>query len=565
LLKSIKNVPATVLAVLLAGCLLAYFYTRESSGPIPTAKQPASQEQPLVDTTLRQNALNLALLAATPLEQTQAREAWRLADDELDLAFAAALREAEAAAEAGQPASGPLRQLKERAVQLKDRVEAGRRVQELSKDEGEALDLAKAQLELDEGELENAQEDLARAGGDRRARLQRLLKEHEASEKIADQVIKFTTPGPTGTMSEQVREWLVLGDYQEQLETAAQHAASHASELMKQHAELERQLPRQAEDESLERLRHLSSQRKLLTGLDQRAQDTRQISAVYRNWIGLVGSRRRAALHLALRSLALVFSIVLLTMFLNGVIYRALPQTDRRRLHQLRVIARMGLQVAAVFAILLIFFGLPTQFSTMFGLVTAGLTVVMKDFIVAFFGWFMLMGKNGVGVGDWVEIEGVSGEVIEIGLLKTVLLELGNWTESGHPTGRRVAFSNSFAMQRHYFNFSTAGQWLWDELRVTVPQAEDPYRAAEQIHDIVEQETKAESSEAAAEWARVTQQYGAREFAAGPAVSLRPGSNGLDVVVRYITRAPRRNAVKSQLFRAIVELLRKPESAVGTA
>ena len=119
-------------------------------------------------------------------------------------------------------------------------------------------------------------------------------------------------------------------------------------------------------------------------------------------------------------------------------------------------------------------FGTPNQLSTIIGLATAGLTVVLKDFIVAFFGWFTLMGKNGIRVGDWVEINGVSGEVIEIGVLKTVLLELGNWTDTGHPTGRQVAFSNSFAMEGHYFNFSTAGQWLWDELEVTLPAGGDP-------------------------------------------------------------------------------------------
>jgi hypothetical protein len=67
------------------------------------------------------------------------------------------------------------------------------------------------------------------------------------------------------------------------------------------------------------------------------------------------------------------------------------------------------------------------------------------------------------------------------------------------------------------------------------------------------------AAEAAKDWQRVTQRYGSREFSAGPAVSLRPGVNGLDIVVRYITRAPRRNIVKSKLFQAIVELLHKPE------
>jgi small-conductance mechanosensitive channel len=305
-------------------------------------------------------------------------------------------------------------------------------------------------------------------------------------------------------------------------------------------------------------MRQLSEQHKALTGLDQRIEDTKQLGTVYQRWSALVENRRRAILHLVLRSLAAILGILLATVLLNQIVVHAFRQTDRRRLHQLRVIARTTLQVIAVLGILLILFGPPTQLSTMIGLVTAGLTVVMKDFIVAFFGWFTLMGKNGISVGDWVEIEGVSGEVIEIGVLKTVLLELGNWTEKGHPTGRRVAFSNSFAMEGHYFNFSTSGQWLWDELQLTIPSTGDPYETAQKIREMVERETQADAAEAAKDWQRVTQKYGAREFSAGPAVSLRPGASGLELMIRYIARAPQRNVVKSKLFQAIVDLLRKP-------
>ncbi len=102
-----------------------------------------------------------------------------------------------------------------------------------------------------------------------------------------------------------------------------------------------------------------------------------------------------------------------------------------------------------------------------------GLTVVFQDFILAFFGWFVLMGRNGIRVGDWVEINGVGGEVVEIGLFRTALLETGNWTDKGHPTGRRVTFINNFAITGQYFNFSTAGQWMWDEIGVNVPSGED--------------------------------------------------------------------------------------------
>ena len=140
---------------------------------------------------------------------------------------------------------------------------------------------------------------------------------------------------------------------------------------------------------------------------------------------------------------------------------------DRRQVETLRTATRVTLQIVGVLLVLLVIFGPPTQLGTFLGLAGAGLTVALKDFIVAFFGWFVLMGKNGIRLGDWVEINGVTGEVVELGMFHTVLLETGNWTDSGHPTGRRVTFTNSFAVEGHYFNFSTSGQWLWDELQIS--------------------------------------------------------------------------------------------------
>jgi len=556
-MKSARNLPAVILAILLAASLFAYYSTRDSATPTAPQKSAAA-EQPLVDRSLLQSVVNLTASAATPDEQTQAREAWRLADHELDLRFAAAMRDAQA--EASLQATGPLQQLSNRITQLGARVETDKkRVNELAKDTSGALDQAQAQRDLDQDELDDAQQNLALKGGDKRARLQRLLQEHEASEKIADQVIKFGTPGATVTMNEQLRAWLSLREYNRQLQAAAQQATLQSQTLLDQHNTLQRQLSDQPDaSASVARLRQMAARQKTLTGLEQRVEDTKQLVAAYQRWSALVVNRQRSVLHLIERSLAAIFGILLVAVLLNSAIRFAFSQGDRRRLHQVRVIARITLQVAAVLLILLILFGPPTQLSTMIGLITAGLTVAMKDFIVAFFGWFTLMGKNGISVGDWVEIEGVSGEVIEIGLLKTVLLELGNWTQTGHPTGRRVAFSNSFAMERHYFNFSTSNQWLWDELQLTLPPAGDPYLTAQQVREIVERETQADAAEAAKDWHSVTHQYGTREFSAGPAVSLRPGGTGLEVMVRYITRAPQRNVVKAKLFQAIVDLLHKP-------
>jgi small-conductance mechanosensitive channel len=306
----------------------------------------------------------------------------------------------------------------------------------------------------------------------------------------------------------------------------------------------------------LARLRQLSDQRKTLTELDRRIQDGQQLADTYQSWVAELDTRRAGVAHRLTRSLALVFGVLLLAALADKSLRRAFASDqDRRRGHQQRFLLRLTVRLLGVVAILLIVFGPPSQTPTIIGLATAGLTVVLKDFIVAFFGWFVLMGRNGVRVGDWVEINGVGGEVIEIGVFKTVLLEMGNWSNTGHPTGRRVWFMNGYAIEGHSFNFSTAGQWRWDELQVTVSPAGDPYETAGRIQAMVERETEADAQLAEQDWERITQQYGTRAFSARPAVDLRPGMRGLEVHVRYITRGPQRYEVKSRLFHEIVGLL----------
>jgi small-conductance mechanosensitive channel len=171
------------------------------------------------------------------------------------------------------------------------------------------------------------------------------------------------------------------------------------------------------------------------------------------------------------------------------------------------------------------------------------------------------MGPNGIRAGDWVEIEGVGGEVIEVGPLHTILLETGGWSDAGHPTGRKVTFVNSYAIEGHYFNFSTSGQWLWDEIQIPVPAGIDPQRAIEQIRKIVVAESEANAQKAEQEWHRAVLGRGARAFSAAPAISVQPSSGGFTVIARYITRAPEWRESRARLYGAIVDLLRQQQNA----
>lgn len=574
-MKLRSDLPTIGVALLLLTSVAAYFATRDlGTGP---ATAPASRQNPLVDDRMVETARRLSAVADTVEEQDLAREALELADHELDQAFATALRQA---AVVPPPASSALLDLNNRIARLNARMAAyQKRITQLTPqaaaDERVAEELAvlKAQQNLDEDEREDAQQDLERQGGDRHATLERALEQHEAVQKQPLPPLKSVGPVVKATLLEQVRLWLNLNGRLQQLLAARREAAEKAAALLKEHDGREAQSRvapatpaiggASVTESAVAQLRRRSDQTKTLSEYDKRIQACRQLTDVYSRWSAAVEARRRSALHGLVGSLAGVLSIVFGAILINRGLGQAFRQTDRRRLHQLRTVSKLAVQVTGVLLVLLILFGPPTQMTTLIGLATAGLTVALKDFIVGFFGWFVLLGRNGLHIGDWVEIEGVSGEVIEIGLLKTVLLEVGNWTSTGHPTGRRVAFVNSFAIEGHFFNFSTAGQWLWDQLVVTLPSTADPYKIAEQIVELVGRETESDARQAEQDWRRVTAQYGVREFSAKPAVELRPGAAGLEVAVRYITRAPQRFEVKSRLFQVIVSLLH--QSADATA
>ena len=231
-----------------------------------------------------------------------------------------------------------------------------------------------------------------------------------------------------------------------------------------------------------------------------------------------VAAGSASAVHGMLRSALWILLIVLAVYLVGRLIDRYFIElsADKRRLVTLRAVVWFAVQAVGVLLIAFVVFGMPSQTPTVLGLAGAGLTVALKDFIVGFVGWFVLMGRNGIRVGDWVEINGVGGEVVEISLLRTTLLETGNWTDSGHPTGRKVTFVNSFAIEGHYFNFSTSGQWLWDELTVSVPSGQNPYPVIEAIQKLVVKETEANTHTAEEEWQKATTQYRVQNFPPSP-------------------------------------------------
>ena len=600
---------AAGLAVVLVLSLVFSWTTRGAMGNLAFLHgQGADGEPNIVDVNPWLTAQALAPLAVSTEEIDLAREAERLADHEVDQAFAQALRQAALLAPLRK---GQSPELVQKVNRLRQTVKADQtHVDSLTQAQagkatsaGDDLDVAKAQLGLDSDELGDAQQDLARAGGDESTKIQQELAAHEAKmhkfDAASEDDGQLAVLGASryGTLLGRLNAWNAERARARLIEQAMHQAQTDAAALLAKHNQIEGKAvvpevvapapaPIAASSNSaapagqavaqpavpdkeaeLARLHLLAAKPELLSILDDRIQTEKQLAATYDRWQSQLALQHRIMLHLLLQSLSLISFILLAVMVCIAGVRQWMrqPALDRRRRQTLQTILELGIGLFGALLVLLAVFGPPSQVPTILGFATAGLTVVFQNFILAFFGWFVLMGRNGIRVGDWVEINGVGGEVIEIGLFRTAMLETGNWTDKGHPTGRRVTFINNFAITGQYFNFSTTGQWMWDEIKVNVPPTEDAYATIEAIHAAVLKETEKDARLAEEEWKRATRQQGVGQFSAEPAVDLRPATSGIDIIVRYVTRAGDRFDMRNRLYQSVLDLMHKSPQAAPAA
>jgi small-conductance mechanosensitive channel len=597
-MKELRRLLILVPAIILVIFLVASFLTRGAMVHMPFLKQGSSAASGnLVDQRPWQTIESLAPLAVSAEEQSFAREAERLADHAVDQSFALALRQASLQS---HTLTGDALALQQKVTQLQALVKedqakvdtlttAALKTAPGAPASSDDLDVAKAQLQLDSDELADATSQFARVTGDKRGEIQQELTARQAAmKKFESQAnsggqIAVLSARRYGTLYGRVSSWFDQRSRMTLIRQAKSQTDADIVTLTAQYAEFEKKAtaataalgstsqpdtsapPADAVKTRVARMAQAHAFAQIHSILEDQLQTQQQLSTVYAKWLSQVQLQHSIVTHLALQSFSLIAFLALCGALLATLARILLDRStmDQRRLHTLRTIASFGIQILTLLLVLLVVFGAPSQVPTILGLGAAGLTVVFQDFILAFFGWFILMGKNGIRVGDWVEINGVGGEVIEIGLFRTALLETGNWTDKGHPTGRRVTFINNFAISGQYFNFSTSGQWMWDEITVNIPPGAETYKTVEEIHQAVLKETEKDAQLAEGEWQRSSKANGLSQFKATPAVDMRPAASGIDILVRYVTRAGDRFEMRNRLYQSVIDLLHKSDAAAA--
>lgn len=231
--------------------------------------------------------------------------------------------------------------------------------------------------------------------------------------------------------------------------------------------------------------------------------------------------------------------------------------TDVRRRHQFLLLRRIVLWSLIAIIIAVAFASELGAVTTFAGLLTAGVALALQSVLLAVVGYFFLIGKHGLRVGDRVQVAGITGDVVDIGMVRLHLMEVTGGA-TPRPTGRVVAFSNAVVFQANagMFKQIPGTSFLWHEITLTLGPESDYRQVEERMLDAVnrvyaeyreQMETQRRSME------RSLHTIGIASFA--PESRVRLTGSGLEVVIRYPVELSNAAEIDDRVTRELLEAI----------
>lgn len=258
-----------------------------------------------------------------------------------------------------------------------------------------------------------------------------------------------------------------------------------------------------------------------------------------------------------------VIVILLLTWLLRKGINRALEDNIMR--YRAKKAVRLVSYVLILLLALISFTGQVQYFTLAIGLISAGLAFALQEVILSLAGWISIFASGLYKPGDRVEINQVKGDVIDIGLTRTTLMEIGEWVHSDNYSGRIVQISNAFVFKGPVRNYSTDFPFVWDEINLPVRYGSDLKQAQTLIAEIAEEALKEYMGYAREQWKRLVQKYLIENANVAPTLSLKLTDNWVEFNLRYVVDYKKRRVTRDGIFRKIHDAIENTHGAVQLA
>lgn len=239
---------------------------------------------------------------------------------------------------------------------------------------------------------------------------------------------------------------------------------------------------------------------------------------------------------LIIRLSVLVFGLAVL--FIATLLWRTITfryVKDIRRRHQFLQARRLVLAVGVLLILMFNFASELGALATVVGFAAAGIALALQNVLLSIAGYFFLIGKYGISVGDRVELAGVTGDVVDIGLVKLSLMELSGAGNDRQPSGRVVVFSNAIVFQPNgnFFKQAQGTNFIWYEVSLTLAPDCDYRLAEERLLEAVDEVFARYRDSIERQYREIEKNFHMTVEMPRPQSRMELSREGLMVVIRY--------------------------------
>ena len=191
---------------------------------------------------------------------------------------------------------------------------------------------------------------------------------------------------------------------------------------------------------------------------------------------------------------------------------------------------------------------------TVLGLIAAAVTIALADVVRSLAGWIYVNSRRGIEIGSRVEVDGVIGDVIDIGMLKTTLLEVGKpLVHALQSTGRIVTVPNSVFLNKNVIASATVNPLVWQEIQVLVTFESDWKRAREIMQEVAKELYDEIVPDLKAAFAKLEREFAFRLGSTAPIVYTEIADSGVLLTLRNLTPVRRRRSMTDRISGAILD------------
>jgi len=255
---------------------------------------------------------------------------------------------------------------------------------------------------------------------------------------------------------------------------------------------------------------------------------------------------------------SMIFIVFIISLIFQKVVNKKIKNANLR--HLSRKWIQYGSIVIIILIMLLTWLKDPTNITTVLGFTSAGLALALHPVFLNIAGWLLIIVNKPINIGDRIEYQSIKGDVIDIQIFYTLILEVGNWVDGDQSTGRIVSIPNGKIFTENYFNTTTGFNGIWNEIKILITFDSNKEKAEKIIlgiaNDIMNEKILEQIKN---EQVKMSKKYAIKSSKLTPISYFTIQPSGIQIELRYITLARNRRGIKTELNNKIYEAIHKSE------